>query len=250
MSDRRSRSTALMLAIACLTAGVFAHLPSARAAKKDKAPDQVWTHPDFASFGIDRIAMIPVSTYDGNLQAVSLVEGALGQALRPTGYRWIGSTSVRDILRAQAGGDSLLKVVAARLLTDPRVDSLAAPRVCAMLHCDALLSARVDQWEQQTPEWNQRGTPTTTVQVRAALVDSRGRLLWTAASSQTSEGPLYDPNAAIHGVKDSGLDRAPVMGQGGAPSYREVVTLVVARWAPRFPVKVAPPAADSSSATR
>ena len=250
MHDRRSRSTILVLAIACLTAGAFANLPIARAAKKDKTPDRVWTNPDFASSGVDRIALVPVATYDGNLQAVSLVEGALGQALRPTGYRWIGSTSVRDILRAQAGGDSLLKLVAARLLTDPRGDSLAAPRVCGMLHCDALLSVRVDQWEQQTPEWNQSGTPTTTVQMHAALVDSRGRLLWTAASSQTSDGPYYDPNAAIHGVKDSGLDRAPITGQGGAPSYREVVTLVVARWAPRFPVKVAPPAADSTTVVR
>ena len=237
--------------LAVTSLAVLAASP-AHAAKKDKTPDRVWTHPEFASFGVDRIAMVPVATYDGNLQAVSLVEGALGQALRSTGYRWIGSMSVRDIMRAQPGGDSLLKVVAAKLLTNPRTDSLAAPRVCGMLRCDALLSVRVDQWEQRTPEWNQSGTPTTSVQLRAALVDSLGRLLWSAASSQTSEGPYFDANAGIRGVKDSGLDRTPITGQGGAPTYREVVTSVVARWAPLFPVKPAPPAtaADSAAVAR
>jgi hypothetical protein len=250
MHDPRFRSTVAAVAIACVTAGLLAASPDARAAKKDKKPDRVWTHPDFASFGVDRIAMIPTATYDGNLQAVSLVEGAVGQALRPTGYRWIGSTSTRDIMRAQPGGDSLLKAVAARLLTDPRVDSLAAPRVCGMLRCDALLSVRVDQWEQQMPEWNQSGTPTTTVQLRAALVDSLGRLLWSASSSQTADGPYFNANAGVRGVKDSGLERVPITGQGGPPSYREVVTSVVTHWAPQFPAKSVPAAADSASVTR
>src|SRR5262249_5637828 len=162
----------------------------------------------------DRIAVLPIATYDGNLQAAVMTEQALGQALRASGYRWVGSSSARDLLRVQVGGDSLLKLLTTRLLSDPRPDSLLAPRLCAMLRCDALLATRVDQWQQTTLEWNQSGKPSTTVELHAALVDTTGALLWSAAGSRTTEGPEQDANAALMGVKGSGLERTPLTNQG------------------------------------
>jgi len=100
---------------------------------------------------------------------------------------------------------------------------------------------RVEQWEQREVEWNQSGKPTTTVRLRAALVDSSGTLLWSAAGSETGEGPYHNPEAAPLGVSESGLDRKPVTGQGGAPSHLEVMTPIVERWAKTFPTGTAVP---------
>jgi hypothetical protein len=244
-----TRLPAILRGIAlCVTACLIGSFP-AHAAKKEKTPDLIWTHPAYASFHVDRIALLPAATYDANLQAAGIVEQSLGLVLRPTGYRWVGPGMVRDVMRAQDGGDSLLKVVAAALLKDPRPDSLLAPRVCGMLHCDAMLTVRIDQWQQTTLEWNQSGKPSTTVQLHAAMVDAHGALLWTASGSQTTDGPEQDANAGVMGVKAGGLDRTPLTNQGGPPSYREVATSLLTRWGSRFPAKPAPAPAPADSVT-
>jgi hypothetical protein len=91
-------------------------------------------------------------------------------------------------------------------------------------------------------EFNQAGKPTTTVALTAALVDSSGRLLWTASGSETAEGPYHDPSTAPLGVSSSGLINKPITGQGAAPSYPETLGKLLARWLPNFPAKPAPPA--------
>jgi hypothetical protein len=211
---------------------------SVHAAKKPKTVDTFWTYPDYQKIKVERIAVIPAASYDNNIQTETTVEQALGMQLKGQKYRWVSASTTRDLLRSMTGSDSLLKAVKAQILKEPRVDSLTAQRLCSMIHCDALLSTRVDLWEQQTIEWNQSGKPSTTVQLKAALVDAQGRLLWTAAGSQSSEGPYYDANSATIGVKDSGLERKPVTGQGGPPTYLETLTTLLTRWAPNFP---APP---------
>jgi len=232
---RRATRLAVWFGVAiALTAAAHGAL----AAKRERTVDAIWTHPAYAQSGVDRIALVPVTSYDNNLQNENLVEAVLGAALKGTGYRWLSGTSTRDLLRSRTGGDSLLKVVKAGILAGARVDSLQAAGLCAMLGCDALLAVRVDQWEQSVPEWNQAGKPSTSIQLRAALVDSLGRLLWSAAGGQTSEGPYYDPATNPTAVRDVGLDRKPVTSQAGAPTYRETVTTLIARWTPRFP---APP---------
>jgi hypothetical protein len=236
-------------AAACLVvaAVVGAVTTPAAAARRERGIDRIWTHPDFARSGVDRIAFVPVATYDNQLPNENLVEAVMAAALRETGYRWLSGNSTRDLLRSRTGGDSLLQAVKAGVLAGGRVDSLQAPGLCALLGCDAVLSVRVDQWEQVVPEWNQAGKPSTTVQLRAALVDSLGGLLWSASGSHTAEGPYYDPSTHPTGVRDSGLERKPVTSQAGAPTHRETLTTLIARWTPKFPL---PPAArDSAGAT-
>src|SRR5689334_12755623 len=131
------------------------------------------------------------------------------------------------------------------MLKDPRVDSLDAPRLSRLFRARALLTVRVDEMERRELEADQAGRPTTSIQLRAALVDSTGRLLWTMASSETMEGPQQDPTANVIGVKESGLNNQAVGGISPAPAYPEVLTKMCARWTDAFPRRAT---ADSSAA--
>lgn len=208
-----------------------------QAAKKQKQGDRIWIHPDVAAFKLDRIAMFPVATFDNNAKAERLLEGAFGQALSGTGYRWVSATGVRELLRAQTGGsDSTLKALKDALLKDPRIDSLIAPGLCERLHCDAILSVRVDLWEQRQIDWNESGKPATTIQLKSALVDSSGALLWSASGSQSLEGPYHDASTAPSA--EGALTQRQALAQG-APDPLEVLTPTVGRWAQQFPSKKA-----------
>ncbi len=233
--------------VALLVAAICVVATPAVAAKKTR--DAFWTQPDYAQLKVDRIALIPVASFDNVIQNENLVESVLGATFKSTSYRWVSGTTTRELLRARSANDSLLKAIKAGILANARVDSAAAPSIAAALRCDAMLSMRVDQWNQVTPEWNQAGKPYTTVQLRAALVDATGRLLWTASGTQTGEGAYYDPSTAPTSVKDSGLDRKPVSSQGGAPSYREVLTTLLARFVEQFPAKPVVEAAPAAATT-
>src|SRR4029077_12266693 len=202
----------MTLAAALLCAAVSAH-----AADKKKKADAVWTHPDFATLNVTSIAMLPPASFDHNAESERTADGALGAAIRGNAYRSLSATSARTLIQSGPGGDSLLKVIAARLLETGRVDSLTAPILCKRTRTSALLTLRVDRWEQLKMEFNQAGKPSTTVQMTAALVDSTGRLLWSASGTQTEEGPYHDPSANVLGVKSSGLENTPITGQGGPP---------------------------------
>jgi hypothetical protein len=247
MRPRSRHPIRIAIAVLALASGLAACVASA-AAKKQGKVDAIWTHPAFAQSGVDRIAFVPPATYDNSLPNENLIESVVGASLKGTGYRWLSGTSTRDLLRSRTGSDSLLRSVKDAILAGARVDSVQASALCAMLACDALLSVRADQWEQITPEWNQAGKPSTSIQLRAALVDSAGRLLWSAAGGQTAEGPYYDPSTNPTGVRDSGLDRKPITSQAGAPSYRETLTALVSRWVPHFPPPPAATPRDSTAA--
>lgn len=242
----RTRSVRALAAGAVALALALAVVPTARSADKNKRKqlDLTWTAPDFAARGIHGIAMLPPSSYDRNHVAEKLAAGLWGQALGNVNYRWQSPTMVQALMEGPAA-DSLLQQAQASVLQRGRVDSLLAPGLCAALRTDAVLSLRLDRWEQIEMEYNQAGRPSTTVQVTAALVDAHGRVVWTAAGSETGEGPYHDPNANVLGVTSSDLTNKPLTGQGGAPAFAEVATKLFARWAPLFP---APPA-DSTTAS-
>jgi hypothetical protein len=235
--------------LAVLLAGVAVVLAVSAHAADKKKKDAVWTNPDFASSNVTSIAMLPPVSFDRNAAAEKIADGALGAAVRGQVYRWLSATNARTLIASGPGGDSLLKVVRDRQLETGRVDSLMAPVLCKRTRTNALLSLRVDRWEQLQMEFNQAGKPSTTVQLTVTLVDSVGRLLWTASGSETVEGPYHDPNANVLGVQSSGLSNTPMTGQGGPPEYSEVLNSLLTRWAPQFPQKpvAAPAAAPASS---
>ena len=215
------------------------------AASKEKRVDLFWTHPEISSHGFLTVALLPAATFSHDLAAEKEVELAWSPIARGTGYRWFFSSMSKDLLRRAFGGDSVLLAVRKGVLKDGRVDSVSARSLCKALRVTALLSIRADQWEQMQMEWNQTGTPSTTVQMKAALVDSSGRLLWTASGSETGEGPMHQADSGTLGVKGSGLEIQPVTGQGGAPSFQEVLTPLFTRWIKEFPAQPTPPAAPT-----
>jgi len=206
----------------------------ALAAKGGRKIDAISTAPDFAQYGVTGIAMLPVVTYDNNTKTEGQLAIFWGQKFKDTGYRWISVATTREMLKSVLG-DSVVRLVREEVLKNVRVDSLRAPLLCSKLRVDAVLSLRVDQWEQLQVLWNQAGRPMTSVGLKAALVDSSGRLLWSAAGSETSEGPYHDPSTNPISVSSSNLENAPVTGQGGPPAYEEVLTKLLGRWAPLFP---------------
>lgn len=210
----------------------------ALAEKAGKQVDLFWTAPDFAAHEPRTIAMLPAATYDHSLEARRTAESAVARALRETGYRWTSTLITRDRM-FKAGGDSLIEAFNDRLLATPRLDSLEAPRYARMMFANALLTIRVDRYEKLEMEFNQAGKPSTTVALTVALVDSSGRLLWTASGSETAEGPYHDPNANTVGINASGLNNRPITTQGGAPSFAETLSKLLARWTPNFPAKTA-----------
>jgi len=174
-----------------------------------------------------------------DIAAEKSVETALSVALSKMDYRWISSNSTRDQLRI-GESDSLLKVVYQAVLKDGYPGAALASDVCARLRCDAVLAIRIDQWEQNELPYDQSGKSSTSIQLKAALVDSSGALLWTASGGHTGEGPYQTANANPIGVTGGALQRTAVTGQGGEPSYREVTDIIVSRWAPQFPAKPKP----------
>ncbi len=223
-----------------LVAGLALLTGAATAARK---ADVFWTAPDLATYDVRSIAMVPAASYDHRLEHERLVEGALGAALKGAGYRWVSTLVTRDWL-ARAGGDSLRNVVTGQLLARQRVDSLDAPMLSRALRARALLCVVVDRMEQMQLEPTQSGKPTTTVHLHASLVDSTGALLWTANGTETMEGPYQDPANGTLGVNASGLNNSLVTGRQGAPTYREVLDKLLARWAPQFPARAAAPVAN------
>jgi hypothetical protein len=228
-----------VLTCSVLLAAVFSG--AALAAKGPRIVDNFWQSPEFAAFEPRSIALLPAATYDGSLDARKQSETAVAQALRGTGHRWLSTLITRDRMY-RAGGDSLLKALNEQLLHAPRLDSLQAPGYARMMGASALLTIRVDRFEKLEMEFNQAGRPTTTVVLTAALVDSSGRLLWTASGSETSEGPYHDPNTNPIGVNASGLNNKPITSQGGAPGFAETLSKLLARWVPHFPARTPAPA--------
>ena len=231
MRLRPSPRLVLLVSLLLLAASAWA------ADKRDRHGDAVWTAPDFAEHAVASIALLPVATYDDNLDARTLTERALGQALRGTGYRWLRGSVTQELLQ-RAGRDSLVRAVRGMLTDRGRVDSLAAPLVCGALRTQAVLGVIVDQWEQQTLEPNQSGRPSTSVQLRAALVDSTGQLLWTANGSETLEGLRREAGETVIGVRASTLNSQPLTNTGDVPTFAETLNKIMVRWAPQFPSRV------------
>jgi hypothetical protein len=222
---------AALIALAALAPFV---LPASAAKEKGRKVDLITTAPDFASHGVKSIALLPIATFDRSLQAERAVADLWGQNFKGTGYRWISAPTVREMMLSSVG-DSVVKAVREQVLKNARVDSLQAPLLCAKLRTSAVLCVRVDQWEQRPILWNQSGRPMTTVQLRAALVDSSGTLLWSASGSETGEGPYHDPSTNPMGVSSTTLESTPITGQGGPPGFEEVLNRLLLRWTPQFP---------------
>ena len=233
-----------LISIAVLSLAVLAS-PVLTAEKKTAGQDVVWEAPDIGKFPVASIALLPVATYNANPEQRQMVENAVGQALKTSGHRWASPFIVRDNL-LRAGGDSLLRALNTKLLAQPRLDSLDAPFLSRTLRTRALLTVRADRMEKLELELDQSGRPSTSVHLRAALVDSTGRLLWSANSSETLEGQQQEAGTNIIGVKASGLTTTAVGHTKTAPPFPEVLSKITQRWSEVFPKRARPDSAHTT----
>ncbi len=229
----------------CALALVGAFASACLAGRAPKKSDVIWQAADFAGFDVRSIAMLPAASFDYSVDAQRSTETAIGQALRGTGYRWVSPLVTRGQLQRD-GGDSLATAFTQGLLKTGRVDSLDAPRFSRATGARALLTVRVDRYERMELDFTQSGKSETAVQLSAALVDSTGRLLWTASGTEVAEGPYQSGGAGVIGVKSSGLNNTPITSQLGAPSYAETLSRLLTRWAPQFPARPAPAPAPAN----
>lgn len=193
---------------------------------------------------IERIAMLPVVSFTGDLQAEKLVENLFAGALRESGYKWMTGGSTRILLRNAAPDDSMLTVVRDDVKESAPVDSLLAPVLCGRFRTDAVLSVRLDRWEQVKLDPVQSGRPSTTVQVRAALVDSLGRIVWTASGTEIGEGQMYSADTNPYETPGGGVTTKSLVNLPQPPTYREVAMRLFERWAVEFPKRPDTPAED------
>jgi hypothetical protein len=234
-----------MTALCAVLLAPGSHAP-ASAQSKGKKVDIFWQRPDLDSLRVKSLAFMPALSFDRDLKKEHEAEDAAAAVLRTSPYRWLSPTSVQTLFKVKPAADSLWTLQREKVLRNGRVDSLAAGALCAALRVNALFTLRVDLMEQVTPEWNEAGKPRTTITCRAAVVDSLGRLLWTASGSETGEGQYHDPSAGVQGVSGSGLNQKPLTGEMGAPTYKEVATRLFLRWQAQFPRPAGAPAASPS----
>lgn len=209
------------------------------APRRERQIDHIKTHPDLSSIRLTAVAMLPAVSFEGVAPAERHAEAELMRGIREAGYRWITGPTTREMLR-RAGGDSLLKAVREAILSRDRIDSLMVPGLCRLLRVNGLITVRVDRAEQVSIQSDQTGRPSTTVQVRAVLVDSLGKLVWSASGSEFAEGP--ELQADVGGVVGGGsVNLTPTATQvrNNAPEWLLVLQPMIRRWVPTFPHRAA-----------
>lgn len=221
--------------LTCLAATALAVALPAAADDRGRDLDLVHAHPALDTLSLGRIAMLPAASFARDLSHEKLAEGMLAVALKPTGHKWLSTTSTRALLRTATGNDSLLNVVRDELLKTAQFDSLTAIVLCERLRSDAVLGLRVDRMEQVKLDPTMSGKPSTTVQVKAALMDRQGRLLWTISGSEVGEGPYQSPSSNPFSTPGGGVNLNPTSSGVGPPSYEEVLEKLFGRWGERFP---------------
>ena len=228
---------AMLLVVIGAASGLLAIATRSQGAAKGKPGEDVfWQRADFTRLAPASIALLPAVSLDRNQDSERETNAAWAASASRGNYRWLSAGSARTILSASPAGDSLLAAARAELLKTGRVDSLVAPALCAKLRVQAVLGVDIVQWENQAIEPNSSGKPWSRVQLRAALVDSIGRLLWTGSGSETVEGPEYEPAGRQASGSESTAPHSDFnTGGGAAPPYRDVLMLLIARWSAAFP---------------
>jgi hypothetical protein len=204
------------------------------------AGDLIFRHPQFAQLAPASIALLPAASFDGNSERERLLTVAWAANLGGGGYRWMSASTSRAILSSDSTGQALMAAARAAVLQKARLDSTIAQRMCRKLRVQAVLGVRLDDWESQSIDPQQSGKPFSRAWVRTALIDSTGRLLWSAEGSETVEGTEHQ--ALSDGGIGAGAPRSDfATGEGAAPKADDVFQRIASRWAAAFPPRPAAP---------
>ncbi|MGH7740758.1 MAG: hypothetical protein ACRENS_01915 [Candidatus Eiseniibacteriota bacterium] len=236
-----------MTAARALLLGTALVMLTAASGSKDTrrpAGDLVFTHPQYAQLAPASIAMLPAASFDSNSERERVLAVTWAANFGSKGYRWMSATTSRAMLSSDSTGLALMAAARGAVLKQARLDSTIAQRMCRKLRVQAVLGVRLDGWDSQTIDTAESGKPWSRAYVRAALIDSTGRLLWSAEGSETVDGLEHTAVSNATGIESSSPHRDFATGEGAPPSPQEVFQRIAIRWAAVFPPHPAP--ADST----
>jgi len=203
--------------------------------------DTVWTCEELASHTLREVAILPVVHVVDDARASVFVENRLGPHFCwRTRLSWIMPEEARQkLLRQSRRPYAQLDSLARQVWLKVRVDSLTARDVARQLQVQSVLCVRIDHWER-LEVWDARHMRAI-VNMRSALVDSGGAVLWTA-SGQNSTSTSLRFQAELAEVKaptwfkDWGIPLASAE-MRKAPDFDKAVSELLEHWAKRFPVR-------------
>jgi hypothetical protein len=203
--------------------------------------DTVWTCKDVASHTIREVAILPVVNVVDDARASIFVDGRLGPHFcERTRLSCILPDEARRKLERQGRHPyAQLDSLARQVWLNVWVDSLTAGDVARQLQVQSVLCIRIDRWER-LEAWDARHMRAI-VNMRSALVDSGGAVLWTASgenSASTSlrfQAELAEVKAPTW-FKDWGIPLASAE-MRKAPDFDKAVSELLEHWVKRFPVR-------------
>jgi hypothetical protein len=238
------RPLAALLAVALLGAlpagGALAAKPdAARPAKLKK--NEAYVAKDFKQYGVVRIAMAPVTSFDRNEEAERMARGMIERGLAPLKYRFQGQTMTMDLVRKGEVEDDMTRLHDDFLKGEP-LDSAAVANVAARVPGDALMFAHVSQWERFIVDPSARGQSFTQVGIDFALYSLKdGTLLWRGNFLQKGDGPYNEPAANETPDRDPGGNAVARAGRLEPPPFPEVLDKLMERVARSLPPPPATP---------
>ena len=232
-----------LLLLVLVAAGV-AVLPGADAvAKKKKA----FLHPEYASFQVRSIAMLPWSTRGHDDGAVPIMKRVRSIALSKSGYRFMSETRFRGTAR-NVGGDSLYQALEKQWQKSSELEAGTLTALGKLVSVDAILASFIDKWERNVIDYNVRGNSRTEIAVRFSLYSMvTGDLLWTARLSEEGEGPYNDPSLGnVVGISPKAQSRVRTSTPLDPPRFEEIAAKVQKQLKKHFP---RPPKIEASDKT-
>jgi hypothetical protein len=200
---------ALVLVVLLVAASILLGMPAADAAK---APAERYLRPDYASFHVRTIAILPVATLSPvpergrENNPFEIVGIHQERALAETGYRFVTQSLLRSTARA-AGADSAVGQLMSSWQTRGEMDSTALKAIGTLGVADAGLASMVTVWDRSTIDPSVTGQSMTQIGVRMALYSTRtGELLWRDTFMDKGEGPYNNPDENnVTGMSRTGL---------------------------------------------
>jgi hypothetical protein len=186
-----------------------------------------YLHPQFASYKVGTIAILPTIVLPGASGASETMGQALERSLAPLGYRWVTVAALRATL-IEAKQPGAIDAISERVRKSAPPDTAALQTVGQTGIADAVLVPLVTTWERETIEVNVSGQSMTQIAVTAYLYSTRtGELLWSHQFQVKGEGPYNNADGSeVVGVKSGGLDNSQMRTSTSLdpPTYEEIAT--------------------------
>jgi hypothetical protein len=235
---RFTNPAAALVALAVL--GLLAADASAGKPKSDG-----YLHPQYASFQVRSIGVLPLVTLAAITpqrredDPIQIVRSHVERALAPTGYRFMEESQLRAATRA-TGADSLLRALETSWRKSGVLDSTALKATGQARVVDAMLGVMVTTWERNTIAYDVVGQSITQIAVLLALYSTRtGELLWRDSFLEKGEGPYNNPDEGgsnVTGVASGALGTSARTSTSlEPPSFDEVATKLEQRIQRGFP---------------